>query len=209
MKIVVLGGTGGTGRQIVAQALDAGHDVTVYLRDPARAPAQQERLRSIHGSLQNEAALTEAVRGHDAVISALGRGLSFKSEHFIAQTVPHLIAAMTHSGVRRLIFMSAIGVGDTYWDAPVVARLFFSTLLRGIYADKAIGDRLIRGSELDWTLVQPAQLNDGALTGTYRVGEHLTFATGMPQVSRADTAHFIVRCLEDASTTRKTLVVSY
>lgn len=209
MKIVVLGGTGGTGRQIVSQALEAGHDVTVYLRDPAKAPAPQARLRTIQGSLQNERALTDAARGQDAVISALGRGRSFKSEHLIAQTVPTLISAMSQAGVRRLIFMSAIGVGDTYRDAPVVARLFFSTLLRGIYADKAIGDRLIRGSDLEWTLVQPAQLNDGALTGTYRIGEHLAFAAGMPQISRADTAHFMVRCLTDTSTIRKTLVVSY
>jgi putative NADH-flavin reductase len=141
------------------------------------------------------------------VASAIGRGMSFKSEHLIERSVPGILVAMQTQGIKRLVFTSALGVGDTYRDSPIMAKLFFRTLLRGIYRDKAIGDRLIRNSALEWTIVQPAQLNDGPLTKKYRVGESLPLS-GMPQISRADTAHFIVNRLGDRSTIGKTMILA-
>jgi len=112
----------------------------------------------------------------------------------------------TH-GIRRLMFTSAMGVGDTYRDAPVMAKLFFRTLLRGIYADKAIGEKMVRNSPLEWTIAHPVQLNDGPLTKKYRVAESLPLS-GTPKISRADTAHFILDRRHDPSTFRKTLVLA-
>ena len=112
----------------------------------------------------------------------------------------------TH-GIKRLMFTSAMGVGDTYRDAPVMAKLFFRTLLRGIYADKAIGEKMVRNSPLEWTIAHPVQLNDGPLTKKYRAAESLPLS-GMPKISRADTAHFILDRLHDPSTFRKTLVLA-
>jgi len=207
VKLLVLGGTGGTGRHVVTQALDAAHEVTVLVRNRAQVGAQHERLRVVDGDVKNIAALGDAMRGQDAVISAIGRGKSFKSENLIAESVPGIIATMQQHGVRRLVFTSALGVGDTYRDSPLVPKIFFRTLLRGIYADKLIGDQLIRNSQLDWTIVQPAVLTDGPLTGHYRVGEHLPLA-GINKVSRADTAHFMVDRIGDRSTFGKTLILA-
>ena len=207
MKIVVLGATGGTGRHVVQQALDSGHEVTVFARDADKITVQHAHLKVAIGDVADRSALTNAIRGNDSVVSTLGRGRSFTSEHLIAHAVPNILAAMAATGTRRLVFTSAMGVGDSYQDAPLVPRLFFRTLLRGIYADKLIGDDLIRRSALDWTLVQPSQMHDGLLTKTYRSGERLEM-TGMPRISRADAAHFIIRCLTDAGTIRKTVIVS-
>ena len=207
MKLLILGGTGATGKHLVAQALEAGHDVAVLARDAARAGPQRPRLRVMVGDLQDSTALADALRGQDAVISALGRGYSFKSEHLIERTVPGIIAAMKAAGVRRLLFTSALGVGPSVADSPVLARLFFRTLLRGIYADKLIGDQLIRSSGLDWTIVQPSQMTDGRLTRTYRSGERLAMS-GMPRISRADVAHFLLHAAGDAGAVGKTIVVS-
>ena len=207
MKLLVLGGTGGLGRHVVIQALDAAHEVTVLARDRAKVGAQHERLRIVDGDVKNIAGLGDAMQGQDAVISAIGRGQSFKSENLIAESVPGILATMQETGVRRLIFTSALGVGDSYRDSPLVPRIFFRTLLRGIYADKLIGDTMIRNSRLDWTIVQPVVLTDGPMTRTYRVGEHLQLA-GINKVSRADTAHFIVDRIDDRSTFGKTLILS-
>ena len=141
------------------------------------------------------------------MISAIGRGYSFKSEHLIERTVPVMIAAMKAAGVRRLLFTSALGVGESVADSPLLARLFFRTLLRGIYADKLIGEQLIRTSGLDWTIVQPSQMTDGPLTRTYRSGEHLALS-GMPKISRADVAHFLLSAAGDTAAIGKTLQVS-
>ena len=188
MKLLILGATGGTGRQIVAQARDAGHDVTAFDRHAGVSFAQ-------------------AMKGHDAVISAIGRGKSFKSNGLMAKTVPEILAAMKAAGVRRLVFMSALGVGASFEDSPLLPRIFFRTLLRGIYADKLLGDDLIRRSDLDWTIVQPSVLTDGPQTGKYRFGERLTLQ-GMPSISRADVAHFIVGQLDNRANVKKTVVVS-
>ena len=208
MKLLVLGGTGGTGRHLVQQALDANHEVTVLVRDRARISTQHPRLQIVIGDASDTSAIAEAAKGKDAVLSALGRGYSFRSQHLMARCVPCMIEGMRAAGIKRLVFTSAFGVGDTYADAPLVPKIFFNTLLRGIYADKLIGERAIRSSDLDWTIVQPSQMTNGPLRQQYRSGEHVPMK-GTTQISRADTAHFILRCLNDPSTVRKTLVVSY
>jgi putative NADH-flavin reductase len=207
VKLLILGGTGGTGKHVVSQALDAGHDVTVFARDPSKSTTTHQRLQVLRGDLLDRDALSAAAQGQDAVISAIGRGKSFKSERLIERTVPAIIAAMQVAAVKRLIFTSALGVGDTFADSPIVPKLFFRTLLRGIYADKLAGDQLIRSSGLEWTIVQPAVLTDGPLTRAYRSGEHLSLS-GMPSVSRADTAHFILERINDRSTFSKTLILA-
>ncbi len=207
MKLCILGGTGGTGKQIVFQALEAGHTVTVLARDPAKVGSEHPQLHVTVGDLQNGAALAGAMRGQDAVISAIGRGYSFKSEHLIERTVPGIIGAMKAAGVRRLLFTSALGVGPSFADAPLMAKLFFRTLRRGVYADKLIGDQLIGSSGLDWTIVQPSQMTDGPLTRRYRSGERLAMS-GRPRISRADVAHFLLNAAGDRAAIGKTLVVS-
>ena len=85
--------------------------------------------------------------------------------------------------------------------------MFFRTLLRDIYADKAIGDEMIRQSGLDWTIVQPGVLNDGPLTRRYRSAERLPMSS-MPKISRADAAHFLIDRINDASTFGRTFVIA-
>lgn len=208
MKMFVLGATGGTGREVVAQALDAGHDVTVLVRDPARLPAATlERVRVFTGSVTDgESALAAAIRGQDAVISALGVGNSLKSGQLITRAVPAILQAMTSGGVRRLIFTSAYGVGVTWRDAPLVPRILMRTLLRDLYADKAVGEAMIRTSALDWTLVYPVTLTNGPRTGRYRYGERLSLS-GVPSISRADVAEFLLTQLDDTRFVKKDVLV--
>ena len=208
-KLLILGATGGTGQQLLTQALEAGHEVTGFARSFAQTPVQHERLHLVAGSVTDDGAmLAHAVRGQDAVISALGRGKSFKSASLIQRSVPAIVSAMQTHGVRRLIFTSAFGVRDTLQDAPLFSRLMFHLLLSDIYADKAVGEELIRGSDLGWTLVQPALLTNGPLTRKYRVGEHLQLR-GMPKISRADVAHFILSQLDDSAYMRKVALIAY
>lgn len=204
-KLTIFGATGGTGQQLVTQALDSGHQVTALVRDSARLPIQHERLRVTIGTIEDgSAALQQSLKGQDVAISALGRGQFLKSDHLIQRSVPAILAAMTTVGIGRLVFVSGIGVGDAYADAPVFSRIVIKVLLRDIYADKAIGEDLIRKTGLEWTIVQPARLTDGALTGRYQAGEHLK-QRGMPKISRADLAHFLLNQVDDRTYVRKTV----
>jgi len=132
-KILVLGATGGTGQQVVSQALQQGHDVTVLVRTRQRLTITDDRLRVLTGSVTDDSqALAEAVRDQTAVISVLGVGRSFKSGGLIAQSMPRIVRAMEDQGIRRLIFTSAFGVGDTRRDVPLGPRIFMRLLLRDV-----------------------------------------------------------------------------
>ena len=115
---------------------------------------------------------------------------------------------MDRAGVKRLVFTSAWGVGDSFKDLAVLPWLFFRTLLRDVYADKLVGETLIRQSNVDWTIVRPARMHDGPLTRRYQSGEGLRMA-GMQSISRADTAHFILACAADPGTIRTSPIVTY
>jgi putative NADH-flavin reductase len=207
-RILLLGSTGGTGRELLAQALEKGLEVTALVRDPTKLPAVSGSVTVITGDiLQDPSMLEEATRGQDAVVSALGVGQSFKPGGLITQAAPAVVSAMRHNGVRRLVFTSAFGVGPTWSDTPVLPRLVIRTLLRQIYADKAAGEAEILASPLDWTIVYPASLTHGPRTDRVRVGEHLPLR-GFPRVSRADVAAVVLRLLDDPSAIHKSLLVA-
>ncbi len=183
--------------------------MTAFVRSPDKVAVRHPHLQLVVGSVpEDESKLAEAMRGQDVVVSALGRGLSFKSTNLIQRSVPAILAAMHTHGVRRLILMSSMGVGDSIRDAPLLPRIMFRLLLGDIYADKAAGEALIQRSGLDWTIVKPAQLTNGPLTRTYRDGESLALR-GVPKISRADVADFILRQVEHTAYLAKVAVISY
>jgi len=205
-NLFVLGATGRTGQHLVSQALEQGHTVTAFVRDPARLKVAHERLQvSGWSSADNAAQVGDLMRGHDAVISTLGVP-AFKSGGFIERSVRTLVPAMERAGVRRLIFASAFGVLDSH-DLPFVPRTMQRLLLGDVYADKAAGEAIIRASRLDWTLVYPSMLSSGPRTGRYRVGERLALR-GLPKISRADLAEFLLTQVDDATNVRKGVLVT-
>lgn len=111
MRITVFGATGGVGREIVGQALAAGHEVTVVVRDPDRLPERLDRA-ALHAvvRLDDPSAVRAAVAGRDAVLSGLGsRGR--KANGVAERLTGKILAAMEAEGVRRLVVVSAVPVG--------------------------------------------------------------------------------------------------
>jgi putative NADH-flavin reductase len=208
MKLFVLGATGPTGLQIVRQALAQGHSVTAFVRNPARLPITDSGLKVVTGALPGDAhALAEALRGHEAVISSLGLHNALRSHGFSESNMRVLVPAMEREGVRRLIVVSANGVGDTRRHAPLLPRIMYRLLLSDIFADKTAGEDIVRASRLDWTFAYPTLLTNGPRTGKYRAGERLELK-GMPKISRADVADFVLRQLNDRAFQKKGAVLS-
>ena len=206
MKVLILGSTGRTGQELVKQAIDQGHEVTAFVRDPTKMNLSHEKLTIAEGNILDKAQLLRAIEGKDAVLSALGSGKSLKSNDLVTNAVNLLLPAMEKTNIQRLIFLSAFGVGETYLHANMIQRIIFKTFLKNIYADKGRAEVLIRASNLDWTFVYPVVLTDGPLTGKYQVGENLQMK-GMPKISRADVAEFMLQQLTGTATIRKAPII--
>lgn len=208
MKLVVFGASGGTGREIIGQALDQGHEVTAFVRDPAKLAINDNKLHIIKGDvLNNQQAIVGAIAGRDAIICALGVANSLKSAGLIADGLAGIVPAAEKHGVRRLILISAFGVGDSFRQAPLVPRLMYRMLLGDVYRDKKAGEDIVKASGLNWTIIHPVMLTTGPKTGTYRSGERLDLR-GIPKISRADVGHFALAQLADETYLRKTAVIS-
>lgn len=209
MNILVFGATGPTGQQIVKQALARGHGVTAFVRRPEGLAITDGKLRIVTGEVtQDPQRVTEAMRGKDLVISALGRRTSFRSDRLFSRSMGVIVPAMAQAGVRRMILMSSFGVGESLRDAPLIPGIMFRVLLSDIFADKKSAEDELRRSGLDWTIVYPVLLTNGPLTGQYRVAERLDLR-GMPKISRADVAHFILAEAENPAYLHKVAVISY
>jgi putative NADH-flavin reductase len=206
MKIVVFGGTGTIGRLVVEQALEQGHEVTVFTRDRAAVQQDSPRLHAEQGSVFDPGAIAPVVAGHDAVVVALGAG---RKGGVRARGTAAVIEAMQRTGVRRIVVQSTLGVGDSRQNLDLVWKhLMFGLLLRGAYADHVEQERLTRASGLDWTIVRPGAFTDGPRTGSYRRGFGPAEKSDM-KISRADVAEFVVEQLTDDTWLRQTPALSY
>lgn len=207
MKILLLGASGGTGRALISQALPRGHEVTAVVRDPGAFGPREPRLELVPGDvLAGPDVVAGRVAGHDAVVSALGVHASLTSGDLIARTMEALVPAMEARGVGRLLVVSAFGVGESRRDASLPQRILYRLLLGDVFADKLRGEERIAASSLRYTLVYPVLLTNGPRTERYETGERLPMR-GIPKVSRADVAHFLLSELEAPVNVRRRVVI--
>jgi putative NADH-flavin reductase len=209
MKVTVFGATGGTGRELVRQGLEQGHDVVAHVRDQSRiADVEHENLRVVCGDVLDEMSVEDGVAGQDAVMCAIGTGPGRTTlrEH----GTRNIISAMEQAGVRRLVCQSSLGVGDSRGNIPFFTKyVVIGIFLRHAFADHERQEAVVRESALDWIIVRPPHLKDGPRTGVYRHGFVTTDRSIAGYISRADVADFMVKQLSDDTYLRQSPGVSY
>lgn len=207
LKLVVLGATGGTGLEIVRQALERGHSVTAFVRSPDRLKPFPDRITVKRGDALNSAELEQVLKGHDAVVSGFGPRVpvSKADAHLLEQFAVALTSATQRAGVRRVVVESVAFLfkDSVLPPAYLLGRLFF---LRTV-ADASAMEQVFAKSDLDWTMVRPPQLTDRPYTGKYRVRKGHLPRFGF-KVSRADVADFMIRVIDDHSSIRKVVGIS-
>jgi putative NADH-flavin reductase len=197
MNIAVFGATGGTGLELVRLALAQGHTITAFVRDPSRLPVHDQALRTVVGDVLDADCVAEAIAYQEAAIVALGSS-DRKEGRVRSEGTANVIRAMQAAGARRLVVVSAGGVGDSYGQAPLVLKLIIKSMLKNTYADHELQEQYVRASGLEWVIVRPAMLTDGPATGRFDNGAS---RTGLPEgkVARADVAGFLLQQLADDS----------
>jgi putative NADH-flavin reductase len=236
MRLTVFAATGGIGRQLVEQAVAAGHDVTAVARNPQGLP-KGVRIVAADLSAPDPAALADAVAGADAVLSALGPRRPRSEAGIASLGTRAIVAAMRATGVRRIVVVSAAPVrtasrppeagqpekggrpqkagrppkpehdpGDGFFMRHLGNR-FARALFGDHFDDLAVMEQILRDSDLDWTVSRPPQLTDKPLTGAYRVADGRNIRGGW-SVPRADVAHHMLRVLREPETIKQTIGIA-
>ena len=212
MKIVVFGGSSGTGLNVVEQALAEGHEVTAFANIPPAVTIQNPHFHFIHGNVFNPADVEAAIVGQDAVICTLGvRPGSTKP--VCSKGTENIIAAMKKTGVKRFICQSGFMVAaldgekrEVSWFLPMILPFF--PKVKTMFADKVIQERAIEQSDLDWVIVRPARLTDTPRTGRYKVGVPLSMGLNA-KIARADVADFMLKQVNNDKYLRQVPRVRY
>jgi uncharacterized protein YbjT (DUF2867 family) len=208
MRLVIFGGTGGTGIFVVREALASGHEVTVVARTPSKVTESHPKLQVVMGDVTDGASIVSAVRGKDAVISALGAASRKPPVTIHATGIANIIAAMKQTGVRRLV---AISSGGHYEGHDPNSGRFFEWIirpfLRHVYADMHAMDALIIGSDLEWTIIRPPRLLDKPALGHTREALDVVLPKG-GSIPRADLGRVVVQKASDDASIRHAVAVA-
>lgn len=207
MKLLVLGATGGTGIEIVRQAIECGHSVTAFVRSPERLKPFGDHITVTQGNLLNTGELEPIIKGHEAVLSGFGPRLpvSKADANLLRQFGGALTAAMLKAGVKRVVVES---VAFLFKDSIIPpAYLLGRLLFPSIVADASAMEELFQNSSLEWTIARPPELTDKPYTGNYRVREGHLPPFGF-KISRADAADFMIKAAENRSSLGKIVGIS-
>ncbi|OAB47450.1 epimerase [Paenibacillus antarcticus] len=193
MKIIIFGATGGVGQYLVKQALEQDFEVTAFVRTPSKLQINHEQLHIIQGDCFNKDEVTQAIAGHDAVVSCLGSSQGMKKSTELEEMTKIIVDGMMEHKINRIIYTASAGI---HKEIPGITGKLVMTMLKNALLDHKCAVDYIVANELIYTIARPMGLTNKALTGNYRES-----STGVPEksrtISRADVADFIVRALRD------------
>lgn len=197
---MVFGSTGRTGRQIIQQALNAGHIVTAVARNPSALAINHVNLEIVKGDVFQPVTFEKAMEGHEGILSAIGINSTRRTTVY-SQGVLNMVKAMQKNEVRRIICVSASAV-ETSPKLSFPVRMLTKLLqqiLKNMYGDLLKMEQVVKLTELNWTVVRPPRLTDKPVTGKYRFAINKWLPSCL-SISRGDLAHFMLHHLDDANT---------
>lgn len=215
-RVLVIGASQGVGLEAVKALLADGHHVRALARTAGTIDIDDPNLEKTPGSALERNDVVRALEGIDVVILALGVGRSASSVQSLIQgttlfsrATRIVVDLMRERGPRRLIVVTGLGAGDSrghfgfFYDG-----LVFPLLLKRIYDDKDVQERMVRDSGLDWTIARPGVLVGTPVTGRYRAlddPKQWAFKT----IARADVGRFLADEVRDSRFIGKTpLIIS-
>jgi len=207
MKIFILGATGATGLQLTGQAVNAGHQVTVYVRNPDKLGELKNKVNVVEGELTDEQKILKALVGQEAILSTLGYKKLKDKSLFVRRTIVAVIKGMEQYHIPKLVYESANIIGGKDSVSKPFLKLVLKTFgLLNPFIDHFETEKVIRQSNVDWTIARPGNLTKGKLRGEYHAAEKLK---GLSKISRADVAHFMLDALTNKKWSRKAIEIGY
>lgn len=210
MKILIIGGTGKTGRELIEQGLKQGHVITAIVRNPKKIKNNNSNLIILQGNVLNHESFEKAFQGQDVVLCALGHKLYFIKTSILSIGTKNIIAAMKKNHVKRFICITSLGINDSKFKLGLYYTLFVIPVIIYFYfLDKSKQEKLIMKSKLNWTIIRPAQLTNGRKRSKYKHGLKIGNYILTKMISRADVAHFMLNQLNNKTYMHQCVGISY
>ena len=209
-RIIVFGASGGTGIQVVHEALNAGYEVTVVVRNTEDYIFGHSLLEIIQGDVFEPDTFRSAMMGKDAVISCLG---CHKREPttIYSEGITNIMQSMQKSGVKRLICLSN-GAVEVPENASFMVRFEIKNIFQRIFkyniADMLVMETILKDSGLNWTVIRPSRLLNKLKTGKYRISINKNLSRPS-SVSRKDLADYIFHHIFDEKIYKSMVEISY
>ena len=209
-----MGAAGGIGRQAVEAGLAAGYRVIAVLRTPAKLQLVHPELTIVKGDVLQPGSFESYLSAGVVVVSAIGVSGVLKGDKpktLYSHGAVQLLEAMRRKGARRAFFVSASAV-EISPVMPALARFaakyILGRLLRHMYADLRRMEIEVKKSDLDWTIIRPPRLTNGAAKEQYRFSVNQWLKNAL-SISRADVAHFMITHSGDKDTYRGLVEIGY
>lgn len=208
MKTIVFGATGTIGKLTVQKLLSEGHEVTAFARNPHKLAFTNPDLNHYSGDATDAYTVTNAIKGHDAVVITLGSGMSRKST-IRSEGTMNIIHAMHQHGVKRLICQSTLGAHESWGNLNFFwKRIMFGALLKPVFKDHELQENLVRASGLDFTIVRPSAFTDENASGAFKVDIKPSERNLTLKIARADVAAFLSRQVNDLTYSGRAVGIS-
>ncbi|WP_297696537.1 NAD(P)-dependent oxidoreductase [uncultured Eudoraea sp.] len=209
MRLLIIGGTGKTGRKIIEQGLTQGHQITAIVRKPRKLKIDNPSLSIVKGNVLIPKSIEDSFKGQDAVLSALGHKRFFIKTTILSRGTKNIINAMRKNRVNRFICITSLGINDSKFKLGLYYTLFtIPVILFFYFLDKSKQEQLIMGSNLDWTIVRPGQLTNGKLRTNYHHGTKVGHYLITKMISRASVAHFMLSQLTGTNKYQKAVCIT-
>ncbi len=205
-NIALIGASGNIGTKITKELLDRGYTVTAIARNPEKIEAR-EGVTAVACDLLDSDAMAEALKGHDAVISAAP---------FITDASEQLFDGVRKSGVKRYLMVGGaaslfndqgVKVWDTLQDLGIPEPVL-ANIAEGIRAFELLKQE----DSFDWTFFSPAvMIGPGERTGTFRLGKDnvVADAEGNSKISYDDFAIAMVDELDQGNNIKGRFTIGY
>ena len=209
MNILIFGASGKLGTLVVKKALKKGHKVTAFVRNASRLSHKDSNLSIIEGNVTNREDIKKALIGHDVVMSTVGHKKDTPNG-MMKTFAEHIVSTMNERNMKRFITLLGAGVHDPK-DPPASFGRKSVLVLMKIVTPRILNDsedhsRIIRSSNLDWTIVRPTMLSNESAKGNYKTGY---MSPGFTSVSREDVATFMVDVAEKELYVKEAPIILY
>jgi len=207
-NVIVFGATGGTGTELVKQALAKNYKVTAFVRTPSKLKISHDNLIIHQGDVLNYKEVLEALSNQDVVFCTLGMPASDRST-LRRDGTANILKAMEEKGIKRFVCQTSLGFNGSEallpWHMKYIIVPF---ILKNAFKDHALQENEIEKSSTDWTIVRPGNMTNGELTQSYQHGFNSDAKIKL-KVSRADVAHFMLDQMNRKTYLRRKAGISY